>query len=158
MTTQSFREAISTSELTSSTVFAWYLDHSLPVTPLNPTTPRITVPSTRRSSRSISTSDDYATTFSPSHLQPKPSDFSLSVITPPAVTRKLLEEAERAGVRAVWLQPGSFDGETLGWAREVWKGACVGGGGACVLVQGEEGMELAGRVGDGEGMAESGKL
>ena len=97
----------------------------------------------------------YATAASPSALA-SPSQTSLSVITPPAVTKLLLREAKDAGVPAVWLQPGSFDDETLEWARKEFK-AAIGGTapgadgresngeeGWCVLVDGEEGLRLAG--------------
>ncbi|KAK3209560.1 hypothetical protein GRF29_69g2138297 [Pseudopithomyces chartarum] len=82
-------------------VFAWYLHHSLPVTPLNPRAPTITV-----------LSRSHNTIASPADL-PEPTSYSLSVITPPAVTKQVLREAKEAGVPAVWLQPGSFDAEVL---------------------------------------------
>lgn len=49
------------------------------------------------------------------------------------------------------MQPGSFDDETLEWAKEAFPGAAVGGDGGrggegwCVLVDGEKGMRAAGR-------------
>jgi hypothetical protein len=72
------------------------------------------------------------------------------VITPPAVTNRLLKEAKEAGVPAVWLQPGSFDKEGLEYARANFKAAIGGqggggGGGWCVLVDGEEGLRVAER-------------
>lgn len=78
------------------------------------------------------------------------------MITPPAVTKNLLKEAKEAGIPAVWLQPGSFDDEILAYARKEFKAAIGGtepgsdglasGGedGWCVLVDGEEGLRLAG--------------
>jgi hypothetical protein len=88
---------------------------------------------------------------SPSALSDPPaSSYSLSVITPPAVTKVLLREAKEAGVSAVWLQPGSFDREVLEYARANFKAAIGGNGGGgnegwCVLVDGEEGLRLAER-------------
>jgi len=119
-------------------VFAWYLTHSLPVTPLNPRAPSVNV-----------LSKDYDTTSSPSQL-PSPSEYSLSVITPPAVTKQLLKEAKEAGIPAVWLQPGSFDDEALKFAQREFKAAIAGEGGNggegwCVLVDGEDGLKKAGR-------------
>ena len=72
------------------------------------------------------------------------------MITPPAVTKKLLKEAKEAGVPAVWLQPGSFDSEVLEYAQANFEAAIAGNGGRggegwCVLVDGEEGLRLAGR-------------
>jgi predicted CoA-binding protein len=119
-------------------VFAWYLTHSLPVTPLNPRTPNISV-----------LSQTHQTIASPSQLS-DPTSYSLSVITPPAVTKQLLKEAKEAGILAVWLQPGSFDAEVLEYARTQFKAAIAGEGGRggegwCVLVDGENGLKLAGR-------------
>ena len=73
------------------------------------------------------------------------------MITPPPVTAKVLEEAKKAGVRAVWLQPGSFGDEEMDFAMREWPGAAVGGfaegtvggEGWCVLVDGENAMRLA---------------
>ena len=64
----------------------------------------------------------------------------------------MLREAKEAGVPAVWLQPGSFDDEVLAYAKREFKAAIGGDGGRggegwCVLVDGEEGMKLAGREG-----------
>lgn len=70
------------------------------------------------------------------------------------MTRTLLEDAKKAGIISVWLQPGSFDQELLDWARIEWPEAAIGGTdvpgsrggeGWCVLVDGEAGMKLAGR-------------
>ncbi|KAF2475813.1 NAD(P)-binding protein [Lindgomyces ingoldianus] len=119
-------------------VFAWYLTHSLPVTPLNPRSPIISV-----------LSKAHTTTASPFAL-PDPPSYSMSVITPPAVTKQLLKEAKDAGILAVWLQPGSFDKEVLEYARKEFRVAIAGEGGRggegwCVLVDGEQGLKIAGR-------------
>ncbi|KAF2762970.1 NAD(P)-binding protein [Pseudovirgaria hyperparasitica] len=120
-------------------VFAWYLAHSLPVTPLNPSTPSITA-----------LSEAHPTVPSPSAI-PDPTHTSLSIITPPKVTRKVLEEAASVGVPAVWLQPGSFDEEGMRFARERF-GTVIGGQGGrggegwCVLVDGEGGLRGAGKL------------
>jgi predicted CoA-binding protein len=138
---QKLCNAVDTEILIGHLVFAWYLDHSLPVTPLNPRVPSITIPSVSKTT--------YTTTSSPSQLTNAPT-YSLSVITPPAVTKTLLKEAKEAGVPAVWLQPGSFDKEVVDYARENFKAAIAGEGGGggegwCVLVDGEAGLKAAGR-------------
>jgi hypothetical protein len=66
------------------------------------------------------------------------------------VTKQLLKEAKDAGVPAVWLQPGSFDDEVVEYAQDHFKAAIVGEGGRggegwCVLVDGEQGLKIAGR-------------
>jgi len=124
-------------------VFAWYLTHSLPVTPIN-----------ARASEVAVKSRDYATVNGPAALE-SPSETSLSIITPPAVTLKVLQEAKEAGVPAVWLQPGTFNDEVLAYAHKEFKAAIAGTGGDtiysnghdgwCVLVDGEDGLKLAGR-------------
>lgn len=48
---------------------------------------------------------DLASVPGPVHL--------VDVVTPPDVTRRVLEEAARLGLPAVWLQDGSYDDEAL---------------------------------------------
>ena len=119
------------------------------MTPLNPRTPKIDA-----------LNSSYPATSTPSALS-NPSQHSLSVITPPKVTLPLLKEAKEAGIEAVWLQPGSFDDEVMEYARREFRAAIGGmegkrklrgneGEGWCVLVDGEWGMGLAGRKGEGE--------
>ncbi|KAI9879136.1 MAG: hypothetical protein M1830_009395 [Pleopsidium flavum] len=124
-------------------VFAWYHGHSLPVTPINPRTPQISLPS-----------HTYPTVASSSAL-PSPAETSISIITPPAATLKVLQEAKEAGVPAVWLQPGSFNDEGLAYAKREFKAGIGGDGGRggegwCVLVDGEEAMRAAGREWKGQ--------
>lgn len=125
--------------LTETIVFRWYLQHSLPVTPLNPRENTIAV-------AEGSKSEDYTTKASPSAV-PSPSTTSLSIITPPPITKELLKEAKEAGIHAVWLQPGTYDDEILQFARTNWPDAALGGedtgNGRCILVSGEEGLALA---------------
>lgn len=121
-------------------ILAWYHTHSLPVTPINPGRPSISLPSKA-----------YTTASSIRDL-PKPAETALSFLTPPAATRKVLEEAKQAGVKAVWLQPGSFDDAALEWAQENFESAVggfedgtMGDEGWCVLVDGEASMDAAER-------------
>lgn len=121
-------------------VFAWYHVHALDVTPITPSRPSIDLPS-----------KSYTTVASPSALSSPPLT-ALSFLTPPQVTRKVLTEAKSAGVRSVWLQPGSFDDEILKYAQDNFENAIggfehgtVGGEGWCVLVDGENALRAAGR-------------
>ncbi|KAI9844841.1 MAG: hypothetical protein M1837_005259 [Sclerophora amabilis] len=146
-------------------VFKWYLAHSLPCTPINPSSSTIHIPSppSKKSSPTAAAGPgvDIPTVPTITAL-PSPTQTALSVITPPKVTSKILREAKEAGIRAVWLQPGSFDQETLDWAkREIGREKVVGGGdgegeagsvggeGWCVLVDGENSMKAAGRKSGG---------
>lgn len=122
-------------------IFAWYLSQNLTPTPINPSSPSIKV-----SNRT------FETVSSPSQLR-EPAKTSLSIITPPAVTAEILKEARQVGVRAVWLQPGSFGEDELAFACREFPGAAVGGfddgtrggEGWCVLVDGEKALRESGR-------------
>ena len=57
---------------------------------------------------------------------------SLSIITPPEITRKLVDDAIEVGVRCVWMQPGAEDAEASRKAREA--GLEVIDDGSCILV------------------------
>ena len=56
----------------------------------------------------------------------------LSIVTPPVVTEKLVEEAAAAGVKRLWLQPGAESAAALARAKEL--GLDVIAGGPCLLV------------------------
>jgi predicted CoA-binding protein len=124
--------------MTTRAVLVWYHIHGLPVTAVNPKNPEIKLPSR-----------SYTAVDSPNSLT-SPSQTSLSIITPPPITRKVLEEAKSVGVPAVWLQPGSFDREGLEYAKANFRAAIGGEGGMgregwCVLVDGESGLKAANR-------------
>lgn len=125
-------------------VFAWYTYHSLPAIPVNPGSASITVGS-----------EEYATKSSLADL-PNPKETSVSVITPPSATLKVLKEAKALGIPAVWLQPGTFDDEVLKFAHgqgvDGYGGEVVAGDGGrghegwCVLVDGEKGLKAVGKL------------
>jgi predicted CoA-binding protein len=43
---------------------------------------------------------------------------SLSIVTPPHVTREVIRQAIAAGVRNIWMQPGAEDSQGSQLARE----------------------------------------
>ncbi|RDA87408.1 hypothetical protein CP532_6979 [Ophiocordyceps camponoti-leonardi (nom. inval.)] len=95
---------------------------------------------------------DYATVPSLSAL-PSPRQTAVSIITPPAVTRTVLDEARKLGVPAVWMQPGSFDDAVLDFALAdgAFETVVYGSGGRgeegwCVLVDGEKALKDAGKL------------
>lgn len=111
------------------------------MTPIHPREATIRLPSR-----------EYTVASSPKALS-QPKDTSLSFVTPPPVTLQLLKEAHEAGIPAVWLQPGTYNDEVLDYARSkfdvVVGGTGSGGAGSegwCVLVDGEDGLESAGRT------------
>jgi len=57
---------------------------------------------------------------------------SVSIITPPAVTEKVVEDAIAAGVKHLWMQPGAESRAAIERAESA--GLNVIYGGACVLV------------------------
>ena len=57
---------------------------------------------------------------------------AVSVITPPAVTEKVVEEAARLGIGHVWMQPGAESDAAVARAKEL--GISVIAGGPCLLV------------------------
>ena len=56
----------------------------------------------------------------------------LSIVTQPEVTERLVEDAARAGIRRVWMQPGAESERAVRRAEEL--GLSVIAGGPCVLV------------------------
>lgn len=57
---------------------------------------------------------------------------SLSIVTPPNVTRQVVQHAVAAGVKNIWMQPGAEDDQACQTAREA--GLTVIDDGSCVLV------------------------
>jgi hypothetical protein len=62
---------------------------------------------------------------------------------------KILQEAKEVNVPAVWLQPGTFDGEVFEYAKSNFKAVIGGDGGRggegwCILMDGEDGLSAAG--------------
>lgn len=56
----------------------------------------------------------------------------VSIITPPAITEKIVEDAAAAGVTRLWMQPGAESRRAIERAREL--GMSVIAGGPCLLV------------------------
>lgn len=67
------------------------------------------------------------------HLSELPEPIeSLSIVTPPVVTAKVVADAIEHGVRSIWMQPGAENEAAIRAARE--HGIEVIAGGPCVLV------------------------
>jgi predicted CoA-binding protein len=58
---------------------------------------------------------------------------AVSIVTPPAVTERALDDVIAAGIRHVWMQPGAESPEAIRKARDA--GLNVIAGGPCVLVE-----------------------
>ena len=120
-------------------VFNWYLQHSFPATPINPSASTINVGGT-----------DYPALANLTLLA-NPAETSVSIITPPKVTKLVLAEAKKLGIKGVWLQPGTFDDEILEGALKDFEAAVGGDGGRgsegwCVLVDGEKAARGVGKL------------
>lgn len=57
---------------------------------------------------------------------------SLSIVTPPHVTREVIQQAIAAGVKNIWMQPGAEDDQACQAARDA--GVNIIDDGSCVLV------------------------
>ncbi|KXL46757.1 hypothetical protein M433DRAFT_153418 [Acidomyces richmondensis BFW] len=122
-------------------IFAWYLNHGFQPTPINPSCSSVTVEMKQ-----------YQAIPSLSKLD-EPEQTSLSIITPPPITAQLLKQAKDVGIKAVWLQPGSFTDQELEYAIKEFPGAAVAGfsegtkgdEGWCVLVDGDAALRAASR-------------
>ena len=66
------------------------------------------------------------------HDLPEPID-GLSVVTPPAITEQIVEQAAAAGIPRVWMQPGAESETAIRRAQEL--GIEVIARGPCVLVE-----------------------
>ena len=62
---------------------------------------------------------------------PEPVD-GVSIVTPPPVTEKVVQQAVALGIKHIWMQPGAESPRAVELARET--GANVIAGGPCVLV------------------------
>jgi predicted CoA-binding protein len=96
-------------------VLRCYVQNGRPVYPINPRAPAV---------ENLKTFPDLASLPEPVH--------GISVITPPAVTEKIVEEAARAGIGHVWMQPGAESPAAIERAEAL--GLNVIGGDACILV------------------------
>ncbi|MBX9690421.1 MAG: CoA-binding protein [Candidatus Obscuribacterales bacterium] len=57
---------------------------------------------------------------------------AISVITPPPVTEKVVDDAIASGVKHIWMQPGAESAKAIAKAEEA--GISVISGGPCLLV------------------------
>jgi len=56
----------------------------------------------------------------------------LSIVTPPAITEQIVEEAAARGIRHLWMQPGAESEAAIERAEQL--GLSVIAGGPCILV------------------------
>ncbi len=109
-------------------ILKWYINHSLPVHPINPTATTIESLSVVKSVSELDT----------------PETTSLSFLTQPQITLDTLKEAKKIGIKRVWLQPGSFDRAVMNEAEGMGFETVIAGG-RCILVEGEKGLNASKR-------------
>ncbi|KAJ1645772.1 hypothetical protein J3B02_001737 [Coemansia erecta] len=102
-------------------VLRWYKDNGFTVTPINPRDHSI------EEIECAKTLEDLAASRQPADLR----DLSISVVTPPSVSEKILRDAAKQGARKVWFQPGSEPDNWKMIAEEL--GVEAIGNGPCVL-------------------------
>lgn len=73
-----------------------------------------------------------------------PKNTALSIITPPSVTLKTLQDAHAAGITYVWLQPGTDNEDVLSYAKQ--SGFKFIAGGPCILVMGDSLLQQGSRL------------
>ncbi len=96
-------------------VFRVYVQNELEVYPVNPTSERV---------EDITAFPDLASLPKQVH--------GISVITPPHVTERIIEDAAELGIKHVWMQPGAESDAAI--ARAEGLGMNVIHGGPCILV------------------------
>jgi len=97
-------------------VLRWYQSHQLAVTPIHPKQDAI---EGLKCLKSLS-------------LLPHPRQTAVSIITPPAVTEHVVEDAIKLGIPALWMQPGSHSQKAMKRATEA--GLILLANGPCILV------------------------
>lgn len=106
-------------------VLKWYVDRRLPVVPINPKEKNIlsldTVPALSEL------------------VLPEGKQLSLSVVTPPSVTKSILQSVGPSVVSAVWLQPGTYNNDVLDVARSTVPTVITD----CILVNGDRAIRLS---------------
>ncbi|MDG2409260.1 MAG: CoA-binding protein [Pirellulales bacterium] len=92
-----------------------YMQHKLPVYPVHPTSEKV----------------EGLTAYSDLYALPA-TVHGISIITPPAITEKIVQAAAELGIKHIWMQPGAESPSAIDYAtsREI----NLIGGDACLLV------------------------
>lgn len=103
-------------------VLKWYQDRSLRVKPVHPKETELEGLSTIKSISEL----DF------------PTQTSVSIVTPPAITLNILRSAKDLSIPALWLQPGAEDATVVDFVKTNGLEGRVIYGGPCILVQGDD--------------------
>jgi len=96
-------------------VLRCYVQHGLKAIPVNPNAKVV---------EGLAAVADLASLPEPVH--------GVSIITPPEITEQVVEEAAKAGITRLWMQPGAESDRAIERAKEL--GLSVISGGPCLLV------------------------
>lgn len=135
-------------------IFNWYVQRSLPVTPINPkAVPILGVEPVPTLTALIAAASSSGSSTVAAPLSEE-GGIGLSVVTPPAVSVKLMQEAaallgqngkEQQPVKAVWFQPGTYNNEVL-QAAAAAKIENIIAYEDCILVQGDMYLQAQPRI------------
>ncbi|KAH8107685.1 NAD-P-binding protein [Cristinia sonorae] len=102
-------------------VLKWYQARNKDVTPVHPKEDELEGVATIRALTGL----------------PKPTETSVSIITPGKITLGLLEQAKALSIPALWLQPGAEDASVIQYIQDNDLSDKVIYGGPCILVEGD---------------------
>lgn len=125
----------------------WYVNHNLPVIPINPNLDVIlsksVAPSVTPILEGLKSGKDFK-----EHILSDKDGLSISFLTPPAITAQTLDEilsfvGYKDLIKGLWFQPGSYDQKVLDIATNLGLFHKVIFEDECILVRGEEGLYRA---------------
>jgi len=116
--------------LQQAVVQRWYQDRKMTVTPINPKGGSIE-------------GVDAATRLSDMVTSETADACAVSIITPPAVTTNIVQEAYSAGITRIWMQPGSESAEAVSFGKEHNMTVVHD---YCILVSGDQAMSQASKM------------
>ncbi|KAJ7288391.1 CoA-binding protein [Mycena rebaudengoi] len=102
-------------------ILNWYKARDLSVQPIHPKESHL---------------EDIPTITSVTELS-RPTETSISIVTPAKVTLSILKSAVPLGVPAFWIQPGAEDESVISWVKDNGLENRVIYGGPCLLMEGD---------------------
>lgn len=125
-------------------ILNWYIQHDLPVVPINPKEKEIlaqeVIADLNKVIEAIKEKKDIG-----SHRLSTSDSLSISFLTPPPVTKKALEKLSKVEnykdiIKGMWVQPGSYDAAVLDTAEKIGLIDRLVFQDECILIRGEEGL------------------
>lgn len=125
-------------------ILNWYLNHDLPVVPINPREEEILGQGVVSNMKQLLSAISEGNTISGHNLS-KVDGLSISFLTPPQITHQTLDEIStiadyKSLVKGLWFQPGSYDQSVLEKVSEIGLEERAVHEDECILVRGEQGL------------------